>query len=227
VPRGARVATAALKAVGKDYRPDPDLPGALVAGEIRRRLVWLARGLIRLRAPVFVGPNVVLRGKGGLHLGRGVTFDRGVQVDGYARDGVTIGPRTRIGAHSVISCTSHLSRYGAGVTIGADSGLGEFGFIGAAGGVTIGDNVIMGQYVSFHAQEHVFGDVGAAIRSQGTVEAGIVVERDCWVGARVTFLDGAHVGAGSVVAAGAVVRGTFPPRSVLGGVPARLLKTRE
>ena len=55
---------------------------------------------------------------------------------------------------------------------------------------------------------------------------GILVEDDCWVGANVVFLDGAHVGRGSVVAAGAVVRGKIPAYSVVAGVPARVLRSR-
>jgi acetyltransferase-like isoleucine patch superfamily enzyme len=53
-----------------------------------------------------------------------------------------------------------------------------------------------------------------------------VIEDDCWVGANTTFLDGAHVGRGCVIAAGSLVRGEIPPYSVLVGSPARVLKSR-
>nr|WP_269456126.1 hypothetical protein [Rhizobium quercicola] len=61
---------------------------------------------------------------------------------------------------------------------------------------------------------------------QASTDLGIRIDDDVWVGSKATFLDGAHVGAHSVVAAGALVRGTFPPYSVIGGVPAKLLKSR-
>lgn len=48
----------------------------------------------------------------------------------------------------------------------------------------------------------------------------------CWIGARVTILGGTKIGVGSIVAAGSVVRGEFPAWSVIGGVPARVLKIR-
>jgi acetyltransferase-like isoleucine patch superfamily enzyme len=120
-----------------------------------------------------------------------------------------------------------LSRFGAGVRIGRGAALGEFSYIGATGGVDIGDNVIMGQYVSFHAQEHVFSDPCIPIKDQGTTEKGIVVGDNCWVGARVTFLDGAQVGTGCVIAAGSVVRGHFPSNSIIGGIPAKVIDVRE
>ena len=47
---------------------------------------------------------------------------------------------------------------------------------------------------------------------------------EVWVGSKVTFLDGSEVGNNSVVAAGAVVNGKFPPNVVIGGVPAKVIK---
>lgn len=222
-----RVLVTILGKFGKDYLPSPDLPAGLVVHVMRVRLFWLARGVIRFRRAVFVGSQVRVRGKRHIQLGRGSTIDRGVVLDGYARRGVRIGARTRIGSFTIVSCTSHLSLYGEGFSIGDDSGIGDYGCVGAAGGVTIGDNVIMGQFVSFHSQEHEFGDPDTPIRRQGTSERGITIGDNCWVGARVTFLDGSYVAEGCVVAAGAVVKGEFPAFSVVAGVPARVIRSRS
>ena len=54
----------------------------------------------------------------------------------------------------------------------------------------------------------------------------VVIEDDVWCGANVTILKGVTIGRGSIVAAGAVVTHSFPPYSVIGGVPAKLLKMR-
>jgi acetyltransferase-like isoleucine patch superfamily enzyme len=218
---------ATLKRVGKDYEPASDLPASLILNVLRVRAAWLLRGLIRFRARVFVASDVRVRGKGQLNLGRGSTLERGVVLDGYARHGVTIGERTRIGAYAIVSCTSHLSLYGKGFSIGSDSGIGEFSFIGAAGGVKVGNNVIMGQFIGIHSQEHEFSDPDTPIRLQPSRQTGIIIDDDCWIGARVTFLDGSHVQRGSVVAAGSVVKGEFPPRSVIAGVPARVIGNRS
>jgi len=116
--------------------------------------------------------------------------------------------------------------FGEGLSIGKNSGIGDYAWIGAAGGVTIGSNVIMGQFVSFHSQEHEFDDTAMPIRQQGTTQRGITIGDDCWIGARVTFLDGSRVSEGCVVAAGSVVRGDIPPFSVIAGVPARVIRKR-
>jgi acetyltransferase-like isoleucine patch superfamily enzyme len=54
----------------------------------------------------------------------------------------------------------------------------------------------------------------------------VVIEDDVWCGANVTILKGVTIGRGSVIAAGAVVTKSFPPYSIIGGVPARLIKMR-
>jgi acetyltransferase-like isoleucine patch superfamily enzyme len=53
------------------------------------------------------------------------------------------------------------------------------------------------------------------------------IGRGCWIGARVTILGGVSLGQGCVVAAGAVVKDSFPEFSVIGGVPAKVIRNRE
>lgn len=214
-----------LQKAGKKYHPSPKVPTSVLLGELLTRAIMLARGMLRIRRRLFLGRGVRIRGAKMLKTGRFTTFCDHAYIDAVSENGVEIGDRTKIGAYSQIGCTNHLATLGKGVKIGRDCGIGQFSFIGAAGGVTIGDNVVMGQYVSFHAQQHVFDDPTKLIREQGVSAEGITLESDIWVGAKATFLDGAHVGRHSVVAAGAVVRGTFPPGSVIGGVPAKVIKT--
>ena len=115
---------------------------------------------------------------------------------------------------------------GTGFFLGARSGLGDYCHVGASGGVILGDDVIAGPFVSFHSQEHVHDRTDIPIRNQGTTERGIRIGDDVWIGARATFLDGTEVGSSSIVAAGAVVKGSFPPGSIIGGVRRRLLRSR-
>lgn len=211
---------------GDNYRLAPDVPTSYLVGLAMRRSVALLRGLLRLRAMVFVGPGVVLRAKAQLSIGKGSTLQDGVVIDALTREGVRIGRGVNIGPHVRIQGSGVISNLGRGLVIGDDSGIGAFSFIGCGGGVTIGANVIMGQHISFHPETHVFASMAKPIRQQGVTRAGIVIGNDCWIGAKVTFLDGARVGSGVVVAAGSVVRGVIPDNVVIGGVPARILKHR-
>lgn len=96
------------------------------------------------------------------------------------------------------------------------------------GDITIGNDVLMGPDVVMMATSHEFARLDIPINLQGAKEENpIVIGDDCWIGTRAIILPGVHIGKHCVVAAGAVVTRSFPDRSILGGVPARLLKTRE
>jgi acetyltransferase-like isoleucine patch superfamily enzyme len=214
-----------LGAMGREYLVAPDLPASYLMTVTIGRATELARGIVRTRRRVFFGRGVRIRGGAGIHWGEFASVGDMVKLDGYAREGVHLGAGSALGRGCVVTCTSHASRYGTGFRLGLRSGLGDYCHVGASGGVVIGDDVIAGPFVSFHSQEHVFNDLRRPIREQGTTEEGIQIANNCWLGARVTVLDGTRIGSGSVVAAGAVVKGNFPERSLIGGVPARILRS--
>ena len=224
---------AAQQLKGPDYRLDPELPLSALFGIARRRIASLLRGGARARStsssrlsPPFLGRDVELRNRRLITIGRGVTIGRGAAIDGLSRHGVHIGDNVTIGPYAIIEATGVVSDLGHGCFIGNRSALGSGSFVGAAGGVWIGEDVIMGNRVNFHSENHVFDDTSRPIREQGVTRQGIRIEDDCWVGGGVTFLDGAHVGRGCVVAAGSVVRGEVPPYSVIAGVPAKVIRSR-
>jgi len=217
---------------GRDYHLDRDIPLGLLAGIILRRNWWLVRGFLkgvflqRRMLFVFMADGVNLRGASLIRFGKGVTLERGVTIDGLMRGGIRLGDHVRIGPYSTL-IGAPISNLGEGITMGANSAVDAYSFIGSAGAVTIGDNVIMGQHVCFHPETHNFDRTDIPIKLQGTIRQGIIIEDDVWVGANVTFLDGAHVGQGCVIGAGSLVRGSIPAYSVAVGAPARVIRTRS
>jgi len=214
---------------GDGYRLDPSISALTLVSIANRRLEFGLRSIFRgfgWKRRIFVGRNVELRNRRFIQLGQGVTLGSAVLIDGLSREGVVLGDHVNIGDYTRIEASGTITDIGKGIKVGKNSGIGAFSFIGGAGGVVIGSNVIMGQWVSFHPENHNFDSLGLPIRLQGVNRQGIVVEDDCWIGAKVTFLDGAHVGKGCVIAAGAVVRGVIPPYSIAAGVPARVIKSR-
>jgi acetyltransferase-like isoleucine patch superfamily enzyme len=232
---GARLLEKAAQSFkGPDYRLDPDVPlSGLLNFSLRRGaalLRCLLRGVVFSLNPrklVFLGPGVVLRNRRMIRFGHSVTLGRGVVIDGLSKHGVELGDNVKVGSYSIIEATSVITHIGEGCRMGARSAIGEHSYIGAVGGVWIGEDVIMGQRVGFHSEDHVFQRTDVPIREQGVTRKGITIENDCWIGANVTFLDGAHVGQGCVIGAGAVVKGEIPPFSVAVGVPARVIKSRR
>ncbi|RZK53405.1 MAG: acyltransferase [Hymenobacter sp.] len=194
-----------------------------------------AQGLLR-------GSRLWLRGRasGGAMLGAGVRFQhlgrirfgKWLKVGDYARfsglgaGGLTLGDSVSIGAFSQVIVSTSLAEPGQYIKLGSRVGIGEFAYLGGGGGLSIGDDCIIGQYFSCHPENHLHGDYQALIRLQGVTRRGISIGPNCWIGSKVTVLDGVMIGAGCVVAAGAVVTRSVPAGSVVAGVPARIIASR-
>ncbi len=209
---------------GKNYILDSNIPNGLLFYTIYKRIVMLIRGILFLRKKVFLGKSCIILNKKNFQLGKNVTIEKYTELDGYASNKIILGNNVKIGAYSKLLSTSHLATYGKGLSVGNNSAVGDFTHFGASGGIEIGNDVIMGSYISFHSENHNFEDTSKLIREQGVNSKGIIIGNNVWVGAKVTFLDGTKIGNNCVVAAGAVVNGEFPNNVVVGGVPAKILK---
>lgn len=171
---------------------------------------------------VFVGSRVVV--KGDSRLGRSVTIGPGTIISGLSVEGVRIGNNVNIGGYSMVIASTSFDNIGIGIRIGNNVSIGEFAYLGGAGGLEIGDDTIVGQYLSCHPENHNYDNKTQLIRKQGITRKGIKIGQNCWIGSKVTFLDGASVGDNSVVAAGSLVTQNYGPNVIVGGVPAKLLK---
>jgi acetyltransferase-like isoleucine patch superfamily enzyme len=216
---------------GSEFRIDERISPTYLAGVVGERGLMKLRGLIRFPKPgnrPFVGSHVTLRSRNNLTIGRGVTFGHHTYVDALSTNGVHLGDNTSLGRNTRIECTGSLRTLGVGLDVGKNVGLGSDNLYGCAGGIKIGDDTIVGNYVTFHSENHVIDDLQEPIRLQGVTHAGITIGRDCWIGAKVTILDGATIGDGCVIAAGSVViAGEYADFGIYGGIPAKLIKSRK
>jgi acetyltransferase-like isoleucine patch superfamily enzyme len=88
--------------------------------------------------------------------------------------------------------------------------------------VRIGSFVHIGHHVVLLTLDH---EIGPARERCGSLLSGpITIDDGAWIGSRVTILPGVVVGKGAVVATGAVVVSDVPPNTLVGGVPAKLLR---
>jgi acetyltransferase-like isoleucine patch superfamily enzyme len=171
-----------------------------------------------------VESGVRLRFASNIRLGHGSYLDQGVYIHACP-NGVRIGPHTLVMHGSILHVYNFRDLPHAGITIGADSLIGELNVIRGQGGVHIGDRVYTSPMVQIVAVNHVFDDPHVPFVEQGITAEGIVIEDDVWIGSAAVVMDGVRVGQGAVVAAGAVVTRDVPPHTVVGGVPARILRT--
>ena len=91
---------------------------------------------------------------------------------------------------------------------------------------SIGKNCSIAPNVVIVGANHNFSDRERLIKEQGSSSKGIIIGNDVWIGANATILDGVTIADGCVVAAGAVVRSSVLANSVVGGVPAKVIKER-
>jgi acetyltransferase-like isoleucine patch superfamily enzyme len=213
------------------YRLDKRIATRDIVAEASARASTLIRAQWKLRGVRggrwrFVESGCSVRHRRLLTIGSGSVLEHGARLTCLSRNGIQIGKRVTVGKYALIECTSVLWQLGEGLKIGDGSSVGDYSFIGCAAGVTIGSNVLMGQRVSFHSQNHRFEDVAKPIREQGVTNNPITIGDDCWLGAGSIILSGVELGPGCVVAAGSVVNRSFGPNSVLAGVPARLVRIR-
>ena len=89
------------------------------------------------------------------------------------------------------------------------------------GGIWIGDNALIGHNAVLATLNH---DPDPAKRGN-LIPAKIVIGNNVWLGANVTVLPGVTIGDGAIIAAGAVVTKNVPANTVVGGVPAKVIKT--
>ena len=95
--------------------------------------------------------------------------------------------------------------------------------------IIIKGNCAIAEHLTIHTGNHarIVGKFVTDITKDNKPEGydkDVIIEKDVWIGSNVTLLAGVHVGRGATIAAGAVVNKDVPPYSIVGGVPAKVIK---
>lgn len=190
------------------------------------RGIWACIWIADHQRILFVGSHVRLQHKSKINVGQSVIIEDNVTIDALSNNGVRLGNNVTIARYSTIQCTGVIREMGNGVEIGDNSAVGAYSFLGGQGGIKIGQNVIMGPKVNIFSENHNFDQIDIPIRLQPTTRKGVVIEDNCWIGANSTIVDGVTVHSGCVVAAGSVVTRDVPSNTIVGGVPAKVIRQR-
>ncbi len=167
--------------------------------------------LLRLR---LARPDIVLEGM--VFLGRRVELD---VRRGYGR--LILGRWVHLGDENRLRVHEGTLRVGDKTVFGRDNTVNCYLDI------EIGAACIVADWVYVCDFDHVHDDINVPIKDQGIVKSPVRVGSDVWVGTKATVLRGAQVGRGCVLAAHTVVRGEVPERSVVAGVPGRVVRDRR
>lgn len=163
------------------------------------------RWFVRLVAPLYQ------------HRGRGSKIYPSVRMD--------TPPYRRfwLGRRSVVESYCCINNAVGDVTIGDHTRIGIHSTI--IGPVCIGSHVHLAQGITVTALNHNFTNTDQRIDQQGITTQQVVIGDDVWIGANSVILPGVTIGHHCVVAAGAVVTKDVPDYCVVGGVPAKVIKT--
>lgn len=165
---------------------------------LENRVRWEKRPLFQQK--------VFFNGLGEVKIGRGCVF-------GYKQGGFNYKGSIEIQA-----------RYkNSKIVIGDNVHTNNNIYICAANFIEIGDDVLIGQNVIISDHE------GHGIEPENRRKIGIIgkviIGKNVWIGNNVSILKNSEIGENSIVATGAVVSGIFPPNVIIGGVPAKIIKS--
>lgn len=212
------------------FKFDEAISSYLLLILLKDKIYYFIRGFKLLF--FFRKPNMLLLGKKvrffnlpNIQLGKWVKLEDYVYLSALGKGKLELGNNVGIGAYSRLIISTSFNNVGKYIKIGNNVGIGEYAYLGGGGGLEIGDDCIIGQYLSCHPENHNFDDSSKLIREQGVTRQGIKIGKNCWIGSKVTVLDGVTVGDNCVIAAGAVITKDMPANSVIGGVPAKVIKS--
>lgn len=113
---------------------------------------------------------------------------------------------------------------GKDISIGMDCHINEHVYLQ---GATIGNYVMIAPNVAIITRSHSHANISIPMIHQPKIYGKPVIEDDVWIGRSAIIMPGVRIGKGSIVAAGAVVTMDVAPYSIVGGVPAKLIKSRN
>jgi acetyltransferase-like isoleucine patch superfamily enzyme len=118
-------------------------------------------------------------------------------------------------------------RCGRNILVGKNAHINQYCCVWASphSRIALGDNLLMGPGVKIFSSNHST-HVGTPMNLQPFVEKDIIIGNDVWLGANSVIVAGVTIGEGAIVAAGSVVTKDVPEYTVVGGVPARPIRTR-
>ncbi len=153
------------------------------------------------------------------HLGKDVIIEAGVLI--FHPENIEIGDNVYVG-HNTMLKGYHKNK----MEIGDGVWIGQQCFLHSAGGIKIGRNVGIGPAVKIITSHHEAGDKKKPILHTPIAFEPVIIEDGADIGTGSVILPGVIVGEGAQVGAGAVVCADVEPYTVVGGVPAKLLKRR-
>ena len=138
---------------------------------------------------------------------------------------ICVGEDVTIGEQAWLNAKDDCGGGAPTLHIGAGTYIGRLVQINAWRDVRIGRHVLIADRVFISDADHQFADPDLPILLQhDSFRGAVTLDDGCWIGIGAVILPGVHIGRNAVVAANAVVTSDVPPRTIVGGIPAKIIK---
>lgn len=169
---------------------------------------WIAAKMAECGQGVFFVKIGMINGPEFIHIGEHTNFSKDIWLTAWRTDGCLSKPFLKIGQNCAFGAYNHIT---------------------CANKLIIGDYCLTGKWVTITDNSHGETDYDSLCMPPGkrpvTSKGPVIIGNNVWIGDKATILPGVTIGDGVVVAANAVVTKDVPAYSVVGGNPARILKT--
>ena len=147
---------------------------------------------------------------------------RNVILNGLFFD-ISVGEGLNIYDHAIVDCGSPQAQ----LRIGKNCLLSYGALISCAYKITLGDNVMIGEYTSVRDSTHNYKDLSRPMMWAGDIPGEIQIGNDVWIGRGCLITPGAIIEDGVVVGANSIVKGRLESFGIYAGAPAKLIKMRS
>lgn len=156
-----------------------------------------------------------------------VTFEKGLRLKNL--ENISIGDKTIFRSHTFLTSWPE---FGDGyIRIGHHCTFGDYNHISCSNRIEIGDNCLTGKFVTITDNNHgknTFDELYMPPNKRPVFSKGaIIIGSNVWIGDKSTILSGVNIGEGSIIAANSVVTKDVPPYSIVGGIPAKIIKSNK
>lgn len=154
--------------------------------------------------------------------GNGLIVEKGFRFKYPPHKGIKFANNVYFGRNTTLDVPRNST-----LTIGYKTAFTGYTYLSAAKEVRIGDDVIIGEFVSIRDANHFFKLGAGVIQNQPMNPASIILDNDIWIGRGCVILKGVTIGSGAVVGANSVVKTNIVPNSVNIGMPAKEIDKRK